>query len=180
MTEYDAARDKVMKYVSEVPLEVQRLDRAAVEERSITARKYHSVEQRCVNYLRHSASAYDSIIRALNGLGDQFSTKMERHVLHVERRGCVAQIKRRILDEIAATYPWLQAECERQKQRDGLEEDPGDFVLPFGPFKGSRLREVNTDYLLRLLGQSFVRKSFRTRIEHHLAQRAVACLPCPQ
>ena len=96
---------------------------------------------------------------------------MERHVLHVERRCCVAKIKRRVLDEIATTYPYLRDECVRLKQRDGLEDDPGEFVLPFGPFKGAALGNLETDYLLRLLGQSFVRKSLRSRVERHLAQR---------
>jgi len=124
-----------------------------------------------------SSSAYDEIINTLNSPGDLFSTTMERHVLHVERRSCVAKIKQRILEEIATTYPGLRDECRRLKERDGLEDDPGEFILPFGPFKGIALRNIQTDYLIRLLGQSFVRKSLRSRIERHLAQRDAAALP---
>lgn len=78
------------------------------------------------------------------------------------------------------TYPYLRDQCVRLKQRDGLEDDPGEFVLPFGPFKGTALGNVETDYLLRLLGQSFVRKSLRNRIERHLAQRDASALPLPR
>jgi hypothetical protein len=42
------------------------------------------------------------------------------------------------------------------------------------------LRHVETDYLLRLVGQTWVRRAFRSRIEHHLAQRGAAALPLPQ
>jgi hypothetical protein len=181
MNEYEIAKKKLDKYVAEVPLNVQVLDRETVVERSATNRKYSTVEQRCVNYLRHCASAYDEIIQALNRPEDlAFVTKMERHVLYVERRSCVATIKRRILDEIAEKYPWLQSECVRQKQRDGVEDDVGNYVLPFGPFKGFALRDIEEDYLLRLLGQSFVRKAFRTRIERHLAERRASAMSVPQ
>ena len=180
MNEYEIAKKKLDKYVAEVPLNVQVLDREAVVERSATDRRCSTVEQRCVNYLRHCASAYDDIIQALNRPEDvAFVTKMERHVLHVEMRSCVATIKRRILDEIAEKYPWLQSECVRQKRRDGVEDDVGNYVLPFGPFKGVALRDIEEDYLLRLLGQGFVRKSFRTRIERHLAERRTSAMSVP-
>jgi hypothetical protein len=89
----------------------------------------------------------------------------------MERGAYVAKVKKRILDEIAKAYPWLRAECNRHKARDGVEDDPGAFPLSFGPFRGRRLREVPTDYLIGLLAQAFVRKSLRTRIERVLAQR---------
>jgi hypothetical protein len=177
--DYDLARSKLDKFLDEQPLHVQMLDRETVETASANSpalRRYATVEQRCVNYLRHHASAYDRLIQTLNSPGDLFATQMERHVLHVERRRAVARIKKRILDEIGEKYPWLKAECVRQKQRDGVEDDASQFVLPFGPYKGRALGEIDTDYLLRLLGQSAVRRSFRTRIERHLAERAVgAC-----
>jgi hypothetical protein len=75
------------------------------------------------------------------------------------------------LDEIAEHYPWLLAECLRQKARDGVEDDPGAFALPFGPFRGRRLRDISTDYLIGLLAQAYVQKSLRTRIECVLARR---------
>jgi hypothetical protein len=184
MDEYEVAKAKLDKYVAEAPLQLQLLDNKVLEERVASDQrihnKFHTVEHRCVNYLRHRASAYDEIINTLNSPGDLFSTTMERHVLHVERRSCVAKIKQRILDEIATAYPGLRDECRRLKLRDGLEDDPSEFVLPFGPFKGMALRNLDTDYLLRLLGQGFVRKSLRSRIERHLAEREVSSLPLPQ
>jgi hypothetical protein len=180
MDEYKAAKAKIDKYVAEVPLRLQVLEHCVVEESAKNDKRYHLVEQRCVNYLRHRASAYDEIINTLNNPGALFLTAMERHVLHVERRSCVAKIKQRILEEIGTVYPGLRDECVRLKRRDGLEDDPSEFVLPFGPFKGTPLRNIDTDYLLRLLGQSSVRKSFRSRIERHLAQRGAAALPLPQ
>ncbi len=184
MNEYEAAKAKLDKYVADVPLRLQALDRVVLDERARSderhQKQFSTVEQQCVNYLRHCASAYDEIIGTLTCPGEMFSTRMERHVLHVERRSCVARIKQRILEEIATAYPHLRDECLRQKQRDGLEDDPGEFVLPFGPFKGTLLRNVETDYLIRLLGQSFVRKSFRSRIERHLAQRSASALPLPE
>jgi hypothetical protein len=184
MDEYEVAKANLDKYVAEVPLQLQVLDKKVLEERVASDQrihnKIHTVQHRCVNYLRHRASAYDEIIDTLNSPGDLFSTAMERHVLHVERRSCVARIKQRILDEIATAYPGLRDECLRLKQRDGLEDDPGEFIFPFGPFKGTSLRNVETDYLIWLLGQSFVRKSFRSRIERHLAQRSASALPVPQ
>jgi hypothetical protein len=184
MNEYEAAKAKLDKYVADVQLRLEALNRDDLEKRA-TGDKQHqkqfsTVEQQCVNYLRHCASAYDEIIEKLACPGDLFSTRMERHVLHVERRACVTRIKIRILDEIAAAYPHLCDECAWQKRRDGLEDDPGEFVLPFGPFKGTSFRHLETDYLLRLLGQRFVRKSFRSRIERHLAQRSASALPLPQ
>jgi hypothetical protein len=177
--DYDLARRKLDKFLDEQPLHLEMLDRETVESAAANSpalRGFATIEQRCVNYLRHHASAYDRLIQALNSPGDLFPTQMERHVLHVERRRAVARIKKRVLDEIAEKYPWLKQECLRQKQRDGVEDDASQFVLRFGPFKGRALREIDTDYLLRLLGQSAVRKAFRTRIERHLAERAAgAC-----
>jgi hypothetical protein len=89
----------------------------------------------------------------------------------MERGAYVAKVKKRILDEIAKAYPWLRAECNRQKARDGVEDDPGVFPLSFGPFRGRRPREIPTDYLIGLLAQAFVHKGSRTRIERVLAQR---------
>jgi hypothetical protein len=92
--------------------------------------------------------------------------------LHVEWRRLVARTKKRVLDEIARNYPWLGAECRRQAWRAGVAGDPGDFILPFGPYKGYKLRAVSTDYLIQLLGQGSVRKMFRSNIESHLSERA--------
>ncbi len=173
VTTYDTSKKKLEEYLREVPLNLRQLDRQTLEAEAATRRVFPNghptLEHRCVNYLRHRASDCDGIIRTLN-------TSMEGidpHVLYVERRGAVAAVKKRILDAIAELYPWLKAECLRQKARDGIEDEAGDFILPFGPFKGRMLREVDSDYLLRLLGQSFVRRSFRTRIERHLAERQV-------
>ena len=35
------------------------------------------------------------------------------------------KLRERILVEIAEKHPWLKPECDRQIQRDGLEDDPG-------------------------------------------------------
>lgn len=105
MNEYDAAKIKLDKYVAEVRLQLQVLDRESLEERARASKdmqRFQSLEQWCVNYLRHRSSAYDDIIRTLDGSGDLFATKMERHVLHVERRSCVARIKQRILNRLTA------------------------------------------------------------------------------
>jgi hypothetical protein len=177
--DYEAAKNALEKFANGEPLRLQLLDRDVLEERAVKeGGRTQSLEQQCVNYLRHSASDYDELSRKLNRPDELGLTGVERHVLHVERRRLVARLKQRVLDEIAERYPWLRAECLRQKERDGVEDDPGEFVLPFGPFKGWRLREVETDYLIRLLGQSFVRRSYRTRIERALAERmAAGCNP---
>jgi hypothetical protein len=56
----------------------------------------------------------------------------------------------------------------------GWRTIPASSVLPFGLFKGTSLRNVETDYLIWLLGQSFVRKSFRSRIDRYLPQRSAS------
>jgi hypothetical protein len=172
---YEDVKCRLHRLVGEWPLDLQVMQRQVVErEASQGARGKlgrQSLEQQCVNYLRHEASTYSNLVGKLSCPDELCSTSLERHVLHIERRSCVATIKKRILDEIAAKYPWLDAECARQKARDGVEDDAGEFVLPFGPFKGKRLCELERDYLIRLLGQSAVRKSFRTRIERHVAER---------
>lgn len=76
-------------------------------------------------------------------------------------------------------YPWLRNDCGRQKVRDGVEDDLSEFVLPFGPWKGNKLSDIDTDYLIRLLGQTFIQRSYRTRIERHLAERQAMALPRP-
>jgi hypothetical protein len=170
-----AAKQALDAFLFNEPLHLLGFDRAVLEDQAERATPRHcagqSIEQKCVNYLRHHGSVYDDLIRKLNRPSERFSSPVERHLLHVERRRCVAAVKKRILDEIAEKYPWLQAECVRQKDRDGVEDEPGEYVLPFGPFKGQPLRTIEADYLIRLLGQSFVRKQMRTRIERHLAER---------
>jgi hypothetical protein len=79
--------------------------------------------------------------------------------------------KQRVLDEIARAYPWLAAECRRQALQAGIGGDPGGFILPFGPFKGRRLKELGAEYLIQLLGQGSVRKSMRSCLERHLLAR---------
>src|SRR5262245_18873094 len=147
-TAYDASTKALKEFLCNVPLNLQKLDRTTLETQvEATGRAFRrgspSVEQQCVNYLRHRASDYDAIIRTLNTAVE----RVDAHFLHVERRGAVAAIKKRILDEIAEVYPWLKAECVRQKARDGVEDEAGDFVLPFGPFKGHKLRDIDSDYL---------------------------------
>ncbi len=171
-TTYEAARLALYELVDAMPLRLERLDRRMLEQRAAEGGgQARTTEQSCVNYLRHTASGYDDIIRRLDRPDELGLGPVGRHVLHVEKRRLKARAKRRVLDEIAKGYPWLREECERQAFRDGVEGDPGDFVLPFGPFKGRRLREAETDYLVRQLGLGSVQKSFRTRIERHLAER---------
>jgi hypothetical protein len=173
---YEAGKQALDKFLNEAPLRLQMLDRAIIGQQvNATSRTFKrggaTVEQRSVNYLRHRASEYDKIIRQLHNPRELCSQGIDSHILHLERRRAIATIKKRVLDEIAEKYPWLETECLRQKHRDGVEEDPGEYILPFGPNRGRKLREIDIDYLIRLLGQGFVRKSFRTRIERHLAER---------
>ena len=171
-SDYATAQSNLERFVDDVPLQLQNIDRILLEEKAVESRHGEATtEQACVNYLRHSGSCYDKVCRMLDRPDVLCSTKFERHVLHVERRRLAARLKKRILDGIAENYPWLTAECARQKQRDGVEDEPGDYAIPFGPFKGRPLRELNNDYLLRLLGQSSVRRALRTRIERYLAER---------
>jgi hypothetical protein len=169
---YEAARDALCKLVDEMPLHLQHLDRAVLEARAAkNGGKSQTLEQRCVNYLRHSASAYDAIVNKV-GRPDELGLEgAQRHVLAVEWRRLVGRTKKRALDEIALNYPWLGAECQRQALQAGVGGDPGNFVLPFGPFRGHRLRDLSIDYLVQLLGQGSVRKMFRNCIERHLAER---------
>jgi hypothetical protein len=169
---YIAAKQKFDAWLQDVPLQLQTIERATLEVEAramsrVRGHKKDSVEQSCVNYLRHRASDYDCIIHKL----DTSVEGIDGHILYLERRSAMAAIKKRILDEIAAAYPWLTEECIRQKARDGVEDDASEFILPFGPFRGHKLKDIHSDYLLSLLGQGFVRKSFRTRIERHLADR---------
>ncbi len=53
-----------------------------------------------VNYVRHELSRYDNELSSIKG-------KVGRHEIH-------AWIKRRVLEEIARVYPYLNVECERQ------------------------------------------------------------------
>jgi hypothetical protein len=169
---YEAAKHALYKLIDGVPLQIQQLDRSVLEE--LAARNggdCKTLEQMCVNYLRHSASGYGGIIGKLDRPDELGLSGIQRHVLHLERRSLKARARENVLNEIARHYPWLKGECQRQAWRDGVEEDPGKFVLPFGPFKGRELRYVETDYLIRLLGDGSVRRSFRTRIERHVAER---------
>ncbi len=170
--DYKSVRDRLERHIDTADLDLKVIDREELESLAPAQKRYATCEQSCVNYLRHSASRYDSILHGLSAPSLHCSTKLERHVLHVEHRSLVARLKKRVLDEIAQVYPWLANECARQKSREGVEDEPGDFVMPFGPYKGRPLCEIETDYLIRLLGQSMIRKSFRTRIERHVAERA--------
>ncbi len=171
----DVAHAKIAAFVNDVPLNLKVIERVALEGMVAqdSPRHFATTEQACVNYLRHRLSDYDAIIGTLNQPGKLFAGSVERHILHLERRSCVVAIKKRILTEIAEKYPWLRAECNRQIQRDGLEDDPGEFQMPFGPFKGRPLREIDNSYLIYLLGLSFVRRSLRSRIEGELSSRQV-------
>ena len=173
--EFEIAHARIAAFVNDVPVNLKVIERVALEEMVAqdSRRKFATLEQACVNYLRHRLSDYVAIIGTLNQPGEAFPGNVERHVLHLERRGCVVAIKRRILNEIAEKYPWLGAECNRQIPRDGLEDDPGEFQMPFGPFKGRPLREIDNSYLIYLLGLSFVRRSLRSRIEGELSSRQV-------
>jgi hypothetical protein len=69
--DYDAAKNRLQAFLREIPLHLHKLDRAALEaQAAVTGRVFRpgspSIEQRCVNYLRHQASAYDEIVRKLN------------------------------------------------------------------------------------------------------------------
>lgn len=176
---YEQIRSKIFAIVDECDLGVATVDRETLEARAfLHAKEMHyqgnrSLAQDCVNYLRHSSAGYESTLAILDNPGDLLSTQEERHVLHLTKRFCKARLKKRVLDEIATLHPWLKEECNRQKMRDGVEENPGSFILPFGPFRGTPLRRIDIDYLIRLLGDGSVKKSFRTRIERHVAERMV-------
>jgi hypothetical protein len=176
--DYDKAKAKIEIYVANQPLCLQVIDRPTLEAAARTSARmlYATVAQECVIYLRHRASRYDSIIRTLNSPGSMSLTPFERHVLLVHRRSLVESVKLRIFDEIAELYPWLREECIRQKHRMGLEEEPGVFQMPFGPYKGLFLRDLDSDYLIRLLGMTFVRGSMRCRVERELARRQATIL----
>lgn len=70
-----------------------------------------TLDRLTVNYLRHDRTVYDSLLR------NRFSTSDQRAWFNKE-------LKIRCLDEIAAAYPDLAAECERQRMKIGqtLEE----------------------------------------------------------
>jgi hypothetical protein len=191
---YGAVRTRLENLAESRDLQLQRIDRADLERNAAEA--YHairrkkwksnkekewksnkekewsrSIEGRCVDFLRHRCSAYDEIVRSLNRPSEWVENESDGHILHVERPNLRAIVKRRILDEIGEAYPWLKTECERQKQRDGLEENSGEYVIPFAPYKGTPLRDLDVDYLIRLLGQGFVQRSLRTRIVRVLRLR---------
>lgn len=174
--EFEIAHAKIADFVNEVPLNLKVIERAALEAMVAqdSRRNFATLEQACVNYLRHRLSDYDAIIGKLNQPGELLAGSVGRHVLHLERRSCVVAIKKRILTESAEKYPWLAPECNRQIRRDGLEDDPGTFEMPFGPFKGRPLHEIDNSYLIYLLGLSFVRRSLRSRIEGELSSRQVS------
>lgn len=175
---YDEARNRIYQRVADQSLDLcvierSELEKRVVDHRPLSLRGGPTLEQRCVNYLRHKESRYDELIRMLNcptALLDQ-PTDFERHVLHFERRKCHAIIRKRIFDEIAEHYPWLATECIRQKKRDGVEDNPSEFIMPFGPFKGKPLSDIDENYLFLLLGHFSIRKGFRTRIERFLAEK---------
>lgn len=170
---YSHSKQRLYEFVAHFPLELKIIDRQQVEqasqERPLNKHLKQTIEQRSVNYLRHQASSYDSLIGKLNSPAELCSSDLDRHVLEVEKRSLVALAKQRILNEIAAAYPWLEGECKRQKDRDALEDNVGDYLMPFGPYKGTRLEELDNDYLIRLLGMGIVRKQLRTRVERVLA-----------
>jgi hypothetical protein len=64
-----------------------------------------TMDRLTVNYLRHARTVYDSSL-----LRNRFSTSDLRSSYNKE-------LKARCLDEIAAAYPELAAECERQRMR---------------------------------------------------------------
>ena len=176
---YQEAKRKICGFAEGADLRLRKLGRDTLEADAmantppVRRNGGQSLAAVCVNYLRHNCSAYMELVEKLSKPDGWLSDRFERHVLAMERRPCVAILKRRVLDEISQAYPWLADECVHQKGRDGVEHDPGEYVIPFHPFKGKRLRELETDYLIRLLGRGDVRKSLRTRIERHLAERLV-------
>lgn len=175
-SEYKSAISRLYSIIEGWSFDLARIDQNTMEDEALNNSKTHrngSLAQKCVNHLRHSASTYPSLLELLNRPDTCCSSVIDRHVLHVERHRLVALGKKRILDAIGQQYPWLKAECDRQKYREGVEEQPGEYVVPFHPFKGAKLKELDSDYLVRLLGQSWVRRSLRCRIERHLAERNV-------
>lgn len=177
--ECDQAR--LDEYLNEVALDVQTLDRAMLEDLATqernrlgeldrSVRRDPSLEQLCVNYLRHTSN-YDKILTMLSRPELLQEYGISAHVLDIERRAAKDFIKKRVLDEIAEKYPWLKEECSRQKWRDGLEDDPGEFIFTWGPYKGMPLKELPSDYLLRLLGKGRLGAGLWSRVERHLGER---------
>jgi len=175
--DYCEAKNKLYKLVERQNLHLQTFDRDTLEKLAYeqTAPEHRRPEQslarKCVNYLRHHCSNYDKILNMLEHPGGLLLDKLARHIRHVEKRTLVALLKKHVLDEITEIYPWLAQECQIQKSRDGVEDDPGQFIMPFGPYRKMMLKDIDCDYLVRLLGQSWVKKSYRTRIERVVAQR---------
>lgn len=64
------------------------------------------LERISVNYLRHAGTPYDAVLRRLERMGER-------------GRALVPAVKRRVLEAIAAVFPELAEECERQAARIG-------------------------------------------------------------
>jgi hypothetical protein len=108
---YDDAKVKLWKHIDEVPLNLETIERdilvgAATDHPKAKRFENQSIERRCVNYLRHNASGYDGIIRSLESPDSLGLTGVARHVLHVERRACVARVSR-----VAATEAGYSLGC---------------------------------------------------------------------
>lgn len=176
---HDDTKNRSCAFVEKQEVHLLQFDRKTLERQALanTPVRYQggarTLEQICVNYLRHSSS-YKRWIRKLKRLNKYLPDRLDRRARRAEGRECVAVFKKRILDEIGEAYPWLKDECDRQKKRTGVENDPGEYEMPFGPFKGKRLCELDVDYIARLLGKPTVKKGLRTRLERHLAERLAA------
>jgi hypothetical protein len=93
--------DEYLNYAKTFQVQIDLLDREFLE--GIVGRKDVSFESACVTYIRHNCTNYDKVI------------KLYRR----SPKGCTfsayAIIRARILAAIAKHYPWLEAECGRQK-----------------------------------------------------------------
>ena len=171
---YRNSKEKIYRFIDSWPLRLQQMDRESLEQQVAIRRKHltnstQRVEASCVNYLRHECSSYKTLRDVLNRPDGWLEDRFDRYVLSVEKRRAGAAITKRILDEIAEAYPWLAEECARQKERDGVGGNPGKYRFSFGPFRGKRLEEVDSDYMIQLLGMR-IGASLRNRIERYLAE----------
>jgi hypothetical protein len=141
------------------------LDRENLEKLAAVWGRGATFEECCVNVLVCYGSGYDELNDPHEyGPFDEPFDYTVRHRLQ-------PPLRKSRLDAVAERYPWLREECARQKMQEGLEDDPGSFVVDCGAGQGRQLRDLDADYLRGLTKRPGIRKSLVTRIERHLAER---------
>ena len=113
--------------VAEIAIHIRRLERERLISRACWHYNHRAADrgdfypfadERCdqdfldrisVNYLRHSLTAYEQ--------------QLSRFFGRVGQAEAYQEIKQKVLNAIGEAYPWLAAECQRQKQ-DCTEVQP--------------------------------------------------------